>query len=218
MLEEAEQESNHNKNTTAASPVRLSVVDSWTGSRSPGSPPVFLGNGSRPVAPAFPRTGPGEPSSPPSAVLCRRYDFPFTHPRSLICFACGVHADLLGSCLASSRSRRDGGCPPGRGVCSAGYPMPACSHVGAMGSRRFPGDPSCAFAPLQDPGRTTDPSPWRYRRCCPRTTQSEGFQREHNFEATAGLWHLLPTLHEWCCHRPCKARFRLAGWPLPGGS
>jgi len=32
------------------------------------------------------------------------------------------------------------------------------------------------------------------------------------------LWHLLPTLHEWCCHHPCKARFRLAGSPLPGGS
>jgi len=27
------------------------------------------------------------------------------------------------------------------------------------GSLRFPGDPSCAFAPLQDPGRTDDPSP-----------------------------------------------------------
>src|SRR5262249_50747420 len=30
--------------------------------------------------------------------------------------------------------------------------------------------------------------------------------------------HLLPTLQEWCCHHPCKARFRLAGSPLPGGS
>ena len=29
---------------------------------------------------------------------------------------------------------------------------------------------------------------------------------------------LLPTLHEWCCHHPCKARFRLAGSPLPEGS
>src|ERR1700730_4554799 len=27
----------------------------------------------------------------------------------------------------------------------------------------------------------------------------------------------LPTLQEWCCHHPCKARFRLAGSPLPGG-
>ena len=45
----------------SSSPVRLSVVDSWTGSRSPGSPPVFLGNGSRPVAPAFPRRVPVSP-------------------------------------------------------------------------------------------------------------------------------------------------------------
>src|SRR6516225_11162938 len=29
---------------------------------------------------------------------------------------------------------------------------------------------------------------------------------------------LCPTLQEWCCHHPCKARFRLAGLPLPGGS
>jgi hypothetical protein len=29
---------------------------------------------------------------------------------------------------------------------------------------------------------------------------------------------LLPTLQEWCCHHPCKARFRLAGLPLRGGS
>src|SRR5262249_27312742 len=32
------------------------------------------------------------------------------------------------------------------------------------------------------------------------------------------LWHLLPTPQDWCCHHPCKARFRLAGSPLPGGS
>src|SRR5262249_40018101 len=32
------------------------------------------------------------------------------------------------------------------------------------------------------------------------------------------LWHLLPMLQDWCCHHPCKARFRLAGSPLPGGS
>ena len=53
----------------SSSPVRLSVVVSWTGSRSPRSPPVFPGNGSHPVAPPFPRAGPGEPSSPRSAVL-----------------------------------------------------------------------------------------------------------------------------------------------------
>jgi hypothetical protein len=51
------------------------------------------------------------------------------------------------------------------------------------GSHRFPGDPSHAFAPVQDPGRTDDPSPSRCRRCCPRSTQSEG-SNDHNFEAT----------------------------------
>jgi putative two-component system hydrogenase maturation factor HypX/HoxX len=51
------------------SPVRLSVVVSWRGSRSPKSPPVFPGNGSPPVAPSFPCAGPGEPSSPRSAAL-----------------------------------------------------------------------------------------------------------------------------------------------------
>ena len=32
------------------------------------------------------------------------------------------------------------------------------------------------------------------------------------------LQHLLPTLQEWRCRHPGKARFRLAGWPLPGES
>ena len=30
------------------------------------------------------------------------------------------------------------------------------------------------------------------------------------------LWHLLPTLQEWCCHHPCKARFRPAGSAFTG--
>jgi hypothetical protein len=69
------------------------------------SPPVFPGNGSHPVAPPFPRTGPGEPSSPRSAVLWRRYDFPPAHPRSLICFASGVRAIFRSSCSPWRRSR-----------------------------------------------------------------------------------------------------------------
>src|SRR5207237_8139697 len=36
------------------------------------------------TAPPFPLSGPGEPSSPLSSVLCRRYDFPLAYPRSLI--------------------------------------------------------------------------------------------------------------------------------------
>src|SRR6202521_6491501 len=51
----------------------------------------------------------------------------------------------------------------------------------------------------------------------PPLPSQRGLQRNGIFGATARLQHLLPTLHEWCCHHPCKARFRLAGSPLPGG-
>src|SRR5262245_48353950 len=40
---------------------------------------------------------------------------------------------------------------------------------------RFPGDPSCAFAPVYDPGRTDAPSPGRSHRCCPCQQEGKGF-------------------------------------------
>src|SRR3954449_3855529 len=46
---------------------------------------------------------------------------------------------------------------------------------GGVGSHRFPGDPARAFALLQDPGRTSGPSPKRSHRCCPRAQHGEGF-------------------------------------------
>src|SRR6202162_1899319 len=52
----------------------------------------------------------------------------------------------------------------------------------------------------------------------PPLPSQRGLQRNGNFGATTRLQHLLPTLHEWCYHHPCKARFRLAGSPLPGGN
>src|SRR3954471_700244 len=50
----------------------------------------------------------------------------------------------------------------------------------------------------------------------PRPTRRR-LQRSHDLEAATGLWHPLPTLRTRRCRRPRKARFRLAGWPLPGG-
>src|ERR1700685_3923537 len=55
---------------------------------------------------------------------------------------------------------------PGQGICSDGRPFagrppicrPSLSRTQA-GSHRFPGDPSYALAPVQDPGRTDDPPP-----------------------------------------------------------
>ena len=84
---------------------------------------------------------------------------PATHIRSLICFASGVHAILLASCLATLRSRKVGE-PSGPGSLFTRRPdLPVCLHVDVTGPPRFPGDPSRAFAPLSDPGRTDDPSP-----------------------------------------------------------
>ena len=68
--------------------------------------------------------------------------------------------------------------------------MPAARSSGYLAwtqvrSLRSPGDPSYAFAPLLDPGRTDVPSPWRSHRCCPR------FVRQRRLRTTwiSGLTH-----------------------------
>jgi hypothetical protein len=71
----------------------------------------------------------------------------------------------------------------GQGVCSAGCPLPAAVAWTKTGSPRFPGDPSHAFAPVQDPGRTDATSPGRSHRYCPRKDYGEG-SSDTNFEAT----------------------------------
>ena len=137
---------------------------------------MFPVNGSLRMAPLFPRSGPGESGSPMSQVLLRCYDFP---PR----LSGHLFASLPGSTRSSSvrvsqlalpQGRR---CLPGQGRCLTGDPICrfACTWTCA-GPPRFPGDPSCAFASFQDPGRIDDPSPiCRSRRCCPRFADSEGF-------------------------------------------
>src|SRR3954452_11260428 len=57
-----------------------------------------------------------------------------------------------GSC-SPRRSRADGGAARAWAVWSAGGPVPAGVRMDEVGSHRFPGDPSRAFARLQDPGR-----------------------------------------------------------------
>src|SRR5262249_45102676 len=83
---------------------------------------------------------------------------------------------------------------------------------------RFPGDPSCAFAPLYDPGRTDDPSPLDgFVDAAPALPTAKASAVDEFRGSITRLWHLLPTLQERCCHHPCKTHFRLAGSPLPGG-
>src|SRR5436190_8038764 len=98
---------------------------------------------------------------------------PTPHP-GRFWFATGFRAALRGSC-SPKRSRADGGAARAWAVWSAGGPVPAGVRVDGVGSHRFPGDPSCAFALLKDPGRVSGPSPKRSHRCCPRAQHGEGF-------------------------------------------
>ena len=68
------------------------------------------------------------------------------------------------------------------------------------------------------PGRIDDPCLLSVSSMLPPLRRQRRLQRHGYIGAIAGLQHLLPTLQEWCCHHPCKARFRPAGSPLPGGS
>jgi hypothetical protein len=82
------------------------------------------------------------------------------------------------SCVRDRRSAPDGfgGNPSGLEHLISRRSLPGSLHTWARaGSHRFPGAPSYAFALLQDPGRVGKISPWRSCRCCPRATQTEGF-------------------------------------------
>ena len=106
----------------SSSPVRLSVVVSWTGSRSPRSPPVFPGSGSHPAAP------PSLARVPVSPVPRgqRHYEGATT---SRLRFPGRLSVSLSGSTRPSALRARLGGAPgwledpSGPGIWSAGRPF-----------------------------------------------------------------------------------------------
>jgi len=108
--------------------------------------------------------------------------------------------------------------PPGPGVGCRSPAVPAHFTWTPMGPLRSPGDPSCVSAPLLDPGRTDVPLPWRSHRCCPRVGKNEGFGRYEFRGSFTQLQHLLSYASRFVLPLTRKAGFRLAGWPLPGGS
>jgi hypothetical protein len=74
--------------------------------------------------------------------------------------------------------------------------------------------------PCLCPAQRPRPNQWSLTKAVPpmlppRPTRRR-LQRSHDLEAATGLQHPLPTLRTRRCRRPRKARFRLAGWPLPG--
>jgi hypothetical protein len=183
---------------------------------------MFPVNGSLHMAPLFPRSGPGESGSPMSQVVLRCYDFPFTHTRSLICFASGAHATLLSSCLAARA------CAPRRSKSAFGAgvivqpatQLPACSHVGVSGISQVPRRSIlCLCLGLRPRPNRRSLASLTVSLVLPPLFQQRRLQRLHEFRGSiTRLQHLLLTLQEWRCHHPCKACFRLAGSPLPGGS
>ena len=145
---------------------------------------------------------------------------PGTPPRSLICFASGAHANLLGRvsqlALAFLEGRR---VPSGPG--SMFNRRPDCRFALTWTCAGFPGFQAIRPVPLpwsRTPAESTIPRLLTVPSMLPPLVRQRRLQRINHIGAIARLQHLLPTLQEWCCHHPCKARFRLAGSPLPGGS
>ena len=123
------------------------------------------------------------------------------------------------SCVRVRRSAPDepGGSSSGLEHLVSRRSVPGMPHPWARaGSHRFPGDPSYAFALLQDPGRADKTSPLAVLPTPPPANPNRRPQRVHNLEANTGLQHPLSTLHERRCRLPCKTRFRLAGCASTG--
>jgi hypothetical protein len=180
---------------------------------------VFPVNGSLRMAPLFPRSGPGESGSPTSTVLLRCYDFPSRIPGHLFDSLPGStrSSSVRVSRLALPEGRR---CLAGRGHCSTGDPTcRVCSHVDVSGISQVPRRSIlCLCLGLRPRPNRRSLASLTVSSMLPPSFQQRRLQRLMNFGAIARLQHLLPTLQEWCCHHPCKARFRPAGSPLPGGS
>ena len=145
---------------------------------------------------------------------------PATHIRSLICFASGVHAILLASCFATCAPGRVGGDFRARAIV-----QPATQTAGTLArgrERDLPGSQTIHPVPLPRSATPAEPTIPRlfdgFVDAAPALPTARASALNEFRGSITRLWHLLPTLQDWCCHHPCKARFRLAGSPLPGGS
>ena len=100
----------------------------------------------------------------------------FQHSRSLIWFASGHHTFPQCSCSPLQRSRVGGEPGTGPGKCSAGCPSAGLLSCGR--ERDLSGSQAIRPVPLprsKTPAEPTIPRHWRFRRCCLRSNDSEGF-------------------------------------------
>src|SRR6266581_1820553 len=156
-----------------------------------------------------------------SQVLLRCYDFP---PR----ISGHLFASLPGSTRSSSLRVSQLALPVGLEGTSGPGPLfnrrpklPVRSHVDVNGTSQVPRRSILCLCPAlrPRPNRRSLASLTVSSMLPPRFPRTARASALNEFRGSiTRLWHLLPTLQDWCCHHPCKARFRLAGSPLPGGS
>jgi hypothetical protein len=139
-------------------------------------------------------------------------------PRSLICFASAAHASLPGSCLAVALlKRRRVRSRPGPLVVPAALFRLARAWT-RVGSLRSSGDPSRAFGSVPRPRSNRNDLASRGHLDAAPTTHTVKASAMADFGANPQLRHTQPYASCATLPQTCKACFRLAGWPLPGGS
>ena len=108
---------------------------------------------------------------------------PGTHPRSLICFVSGVHATLLGSCLAACAPRRSESLL-GQGRCSTGDPNCRLIRVDVSGISQVPRRSILCLCPVLRPRPNRRPLAYlTVSSMLPPLFQQRRLQRLMNFGA-----------------------------------
>jgi hypothetical protein len=162
--------------------------------------------------------GPGEPGSPALGSTMKALRLPTRVSMVAYWFASTAH-DLPPHSCSPQRSRKNRGLFQARGACSAGAPTwPAPFTWTQMGPLRSSGDPSCASAPFQDPGRADAASPLAATSMLPPLSGQRRPRRWLISGLTRSFGTRCRTLHAW----RCRTRARLASGrpaePLPQGS
>ena len=136
---------------------------------------MFPVNGSLLMAPSLPSIGSRRVRFPDVSGRIEVLRLPVTHPRSLICFASGVHATFLGSCLAACAPKRSEGAF-WAGVNVTGDPIAGLLSRGRV--RDLPGSQETHPVPLprsRTPAELTIPRLLTVSSMLPPPNYREGF-------------------------------------------
>jgi hypothetical protein len=116
------------------------------------------------------------------------------------------------------RSHAGGGPAPGQDHCSAGDPIAGSFSRGREWD--ISGSQATHPVPLprsRTPAGPTAPRQWRSCRCCPCCYDGRGSSVTVISRLMRGFGTCCLRFKNGVTTATCKTRFRLAGWPLPGG-